>query len=250
MRLRHKVAIVTGGASGIGKAGCLTFAKEGAQVAVVDLRAEYGQETAEQIRQAGGEAIFLEADVSDEQAVRTVVERTLAAYGKIDILYNNATWYNVVPADRMDLADWQRTLDVTLTGPFLLSKHVIPAMIELGGGSIIHTSSVGGTVAFPEHPAYNAAKGGLNLLVKNLALDYGRYQIRVNAISPGIIETPLTQKAVNDPDQYRDYVENWCFTGRIGTPQDITNAALFLASDESAFITGSVMFVDNGWTAR
>lgn len=250
MRLQSKAAIVTGGASGIGRASCLTFAREGAKVAVVDLHAEHGRETVRLIRDSGGEAIFIEADVADENAVRSVVQRTEDAYGRIDILFNNATWYNVVPADRMELADWQRTLDVTLTGPFLLCKHVIPVMIRGGGGSIINTSSVGGTVAFPEHPAYNAAKGGLNMLMKNLALDYGRHQIRVNNISPGIIETPLTQKAVSDPAKYRNYIENWCFTGRIGTPQDIANAALFLASDESTFMTGSVMFVDNGWTAR
>lgn len=249
MRLQGKTAIVTGGASGIGKAGCLAFAREGAAVAVADIDREGGEAVAEQIRRDGGRAAFIAADVSDEDAVRNMVDAAVAHFGAVDVLFQNAAWYTVVPADRLDLADWRRTLDVTLTGPFLCCKHVIPAM-KGRGGSIILTSSVGGSVAFPAHPAYNAAKGGVNLLMKNLALDYGREQIRVNCVSPGIIETPLTEQAVRDPVKYDDYINRWCFTGRIGQPQDVAAAALFLASDESSFVTGSVLYVDNGWTAR
>jgi NAD(P)-dependent dehydrogenase (short-subunit alcohol dehydrogenase family) len=227
----------------------MTFAAEGAAVAVVDINREGGEAVAEQILRDGGDAIFIEADVSKEGDVREMVRTVVDHMGAIDVLFQNAAWYTVAPAERLSLADWQRTLDVTLTAPFLCSKYVIPVM-KGRGGSIILTSSVGGTVAFPAHPAYNAAKGGVNLLMKNLALDYGPDQIRVNCISPGIIETPLTEKAVRSPELYRDYMDNWCFTKRIGTPQDVASAALFLASDESSFVTGSVMFVDNGWTAK
>lgn len=249
MRLQGKKAIVTGGASGIGRAGSMRFAAEGAAVAVVDTNREGGEAVAEQIRRDGGDAIFIQADVSREEDVREMIRMAADHMGVIDVLFQNAAWYTVEPADRLSLADWQRTLEVTLTAPFLCSKHVIPFM-KGRGGSIILTSSVGGTVAFPAHPAYNAAKGGVNMLMKNLALDYGPDQIRVNCISPGIIETPLTEKAVRDPKLYNDYIDNWCFTKRIGTPEDVASAALFLASDDSSFVTGSVMFVDNGWTAR
>jgi dihydroanticapsin dehydrogenase len=122
-------------------------------------------------------------------------------------------------------------------------------MMQDGGGSIINTSSVGGTVAFVAHPAYNAAKGGLDMLTKNLALDYGKYQIRVNCISPGIIETPLSENSLRDPEKVEKLLSR-CFTGRIGKPEDVANAALFLASDQSSFITGTNLYVDNGWTAR
>jgi NAD(P)-dependent dehydrogenase (short-subunit alcohol dehydrogenase family) len=250
MRLQGKTAIVTGGASGIGKAGCLAFAAEGASVAVVDVNRDGGEQVAAQIRRDGGSAVFIAADISKEDDVRNMVRATVGHFGGVDVLFQNAAWYTVVPADRLELSDWQRTIDVTLTGPFLCCKHVIPAMQSRGGGSIILTSSVGGSVAFPAHPAYNAAKGGVNLLKKNLALDYGPDQIRVNCISPGIIETPLTERAVRDPVKYDDYINRWCFTRRIGTPQDVAAAALFLASDESSFVTGSVMYIDNGWTAR
>lgn len=178
-----------------------------------------------------------------------MVQETVSRYGQIDILFNNAFWYKVAPALELALEDWNKTIDVTLTGTFMCCKYVIPEMIRSGGGSIINNSSVGGTVAFAAHPAYNSAKGGINLLTKNLALDYGKHQIRVNAISPGIIETPVTEKDIHDPVTYQNLI-NKCFTGRIGKPEDIAFAALYLASDESTFVTGTNLMVDNGWTAE
>ncbi|MCQ6557442.1 SDR family NAD(P)-dependent oxidoreductase [Paenibacillus mendelii] len=248
MRLQSKVAIISGGASGIGRETCQLFAREGAKIAVIDINEQHGLQTVELIQQEGGEAIFIRTDVSKEDDVIRMVDQVIEHYQRIDVLFNNATWYTIAAATDMPLADWQKTLDINLTGPFLCCKYVLPEMMK-HGGSIINTSSVGGTSAFYKHPAYNAAKAGVNLLTKNLALDYGKHQVRVNCISPGIIETPLTQRDLQDPEKFNNLTER-CFTGRIGKPSDIAYAALYLASDESTFVTGSNMMVDNGWTAR
>ncbi|UVI32964.1 SDR family NAD(P)-dependent oxidoreductase [Paenibacillus spongiae] len=248
MRLQSKVAIITGGASGIGRETCRLFAREGAKVAVIDVNEQQGMQTVDLIKESGGEAFFVRCDVSKEDDVIRMAARVVERYRKIDVLFNNATWYTIAAATEMPLADWQKTLDINLTGPFLCCKYVLPEMMK-NGGSIINTSSVGGTSAFYKHPAYNAAKAGVNLLTKNLALDYGKHQVRVNCISPGIIETPLTQQDLQDPERAAKLMER-CFTGRIGQPADIAYAALYLASDESTFVTGSNMMVDNGWTAR
>jgi NAD(P)-dependent dehydrogenase (short-subunit alcohol dehydrogenase family) len=249
MRLKGKVAIITGGASGIGRESCMVFAREGAKVVIADISADKGNEVAAEIASQGGEAILVPTDVTKEDQVVRLINEAVRHFGKIDVLFNNTTWYTTVPAVEMPLEDWQRTIDTTLTGPFLCSKYAIAEMMKSGGGSIISTSSVGGTVAFEAHPAYNAAKGGLNLLMKNLALDYGKHQIRANCISPGIIETPLTANNLSQPEK-REQLLNRCFTRRIGRPDDIAYAAVFLASDEATFITGTNFHVDNGWTAR
>jgi NAD(P)-dependent dehydrogenase (short-subunit alcohol dehydrogenase family) len=247
VRLKGKVAIITGGASGIGRGSCCLFAEEGAKVVVADQNQEKAKQVVEEIRKEGGEALFIQTDVCQENEVQRMVQLTKAAYGKIDVLFNNASWYTVTPAAELALEIWQKTIDITLTATFLCCKHVIREMIP-NGGSIINNSSVGGSVAFHAHPAYNAAKGGVTMLTKNLALDYGKYHIRVNSISPGIIATPLSENDLADPEKHKKLLAK-CFTGTIGKPEDIAYAALYLASDEASFVTGTNMFVDNGWTA-
>ncbi|MBO9610756.1 MAG: glucose 1-dehydrogenase [Paenibacillaceae bacterium] len=248
MRLENKVAIITGGTSGIGRSSCIVFATEGAKVVVVGQNRERGAQVVKEIEEHGGESLFIPTNVCSEEAVIEMVRQTIDHFGKIDVLFNNATWYKVVPATELSLEDWQKTIDTTLTSTFLCCKHVIRHMMANGGGSIINNSSVGGSVAFVAHPAYNAAKGGVNMLTKNLALDYGKYQIRVNSISPGIIETPLTTADLQNPEKYQRLLGK-CFTNRIGTPEDIAYAAVYLASDEAGFVSGMDLLVDNGWTA-
>ncbi|WP_135556283.1 SDR family NAD(P)-dependent oxidoreductase [Paenibacillus cymbidii] len=248
MRLKGKVAVITGGASGIGRSGALVFAREGAKVVVADI-AESGREVAEAIVAQGGDAMFVPTDVSSAEQAERMAAAALERYGRIDVLFNNAMWYRVRPLLEVTLEEWRRTLDVTLTGTFLCCKAVLPAMIAGGGGSIINTSSTGGTVGFEAHSAYSAAKAGVNLLTRSIAIDYGKMNIRANTISPGIVATPNTQKDVDDPEIHPYYMFK-CLTGRVGRPEDIAYAAVYLASDEAAFVTGTNLFVDNGWTAR
>lgn len=248
MRLKDKVAIVTGGTSGIGKGSCLMFAQQGAKVVVVGQNEDRGLDVVKQIQAEGGEAIFCQVDVSKADQVQGMIKKTIERFGKIDILFNNAFWYKVAPALELTDEDWYRTLDVTLSGTYLCCKYAIKEMIHTGGGSIINNASVGAVVGFAAHPAYNASKGGIIALTKNLAIDYGAHQIRVNAISPGIIETENTEKDVHDPDKHR-YFMTKCLTQRIGTPEDVAYMAVYLASDESTFVTGANFMVDNGWTA-
>jgi len=185
MRLLGKTAIVTGGASGIGRESCLRFAGEGARVVIADIDDTRGESVAQEIMGSGGEALFVHTDVSQATDVSQMVDAAKSAYGRIDILFNNAFWYKVAPALELTEEEWNRTISVTLTGTFLCCKHVLPEMIAVQGGSIINTASVGSIVGFEAHPAYNAAKGGIVMLTKNLAIDYGRHGIRVNAISCG-----------------------------------------------------------------
>jgi NAD(P)-dependent dehydrogenase (short-subunit alcohol dehydrogenase family) len=247
MRLKDKVAIITGGTSGIGRGSSYVFAREGAKVVIVGINEAQGKQVQDDIVQQGGEAFFIQTDVSQVDQVESMVEQVKETYGRIDVLFNNAFWNKVAPALELTLEEWQKTIDVTLTGTFLCCKYVISKMIADGGGSIINTASVGSVVGFEEHPAYNAAKGGVVMLTKNLAIDYGKHQIRVNAISPGIIETPISEVGIKDPERYK-YFMSKCMSGRVGQPEDIAYMAVYLASDESTFVTGGNYMVDNGWT--
>ncbi|TAK20629.1 MAG: glucose 1-dehydrogenase [Chloroflexota bacterium] len=250
-RLDNKVAIVTGAASGIGKGIALRFGREGAHVVVVtDKRVELGEQTAAEIRAAGGTATFVQGDVASSADTVRFVAATVAAYGGVDILVQNATWSK--PGRAVDLAeeDWDRTIDVGLKSIYLGAKYAIPEMRKRGGGAIINISSVNGIAASPRLAAYNAVKGGINQLTRNLAIDYGRYNIRVNAIAPGHVVTESSGASIHqDPQQTWSFTDA-CPLGRVGKPDDIAGAALFLASDDASWLTGEVLVVDGGMSIQ
>ena len=245
-RVEGKVALVTGAASGIGEGTALLLAREGAAVAVVDVDVEGGKRTTATIVREGGRGIFIRADVGKTAQVKRMIERTASAFGRLDIIHNNAIWFRNGKATELDEKDWDRTLDVGLKTVFLSAKYGVPVMRETGGGSIVNTASVHSLVSFEEHTAYDAAKAGLLGLTRVLALDFGP-DIRVNSVLPGAVLTPLW-KGISKADRRRfaDMVP----AKRLGTPADIASAVLFLASEEASFITGTSLVVDGGLIAR
>ena len=248
-RLKDKVAIITGGGSGIGRATCLLFAREGAKVVVADYIAEGGNETVRQISAAGGQAVFVQADVSKLADVRNMIGAAVRNYGRVDILFNNAG----IEGPSTKLAnlkeeDWDRVIAIDLTSVYLGMKYVIPEMIKQGGGVIISTASVAGLVGFQGSGAYAAAKAGVINLTRLAALEYADKNIRVNCICPGVIETPMVERVMGG--RPRERIVRSEPIGRLGRPEDIANAALFLASDESSFATGAPFIIDGGYVAR
>ena len=248
MRLQDKRIIVTGAASGIGRAVAQRFADEGAIVALADLNREGAEQAAAQIVDGGGRARGFAVDVTDEVRVAEMVAAVEDAYGGIDVLVNNA---NNHPSDdliEMAIADWDRDVGVTLRGPYLCLRAVLPGMIARGSGTIVNIASVNG-LGFYGNEAYSAAKAGVISLTRSVAVRYGPSGVRANALAPGTVRTPAWQKRVEiDPDVF-DKAARWYPTGRVGEPEDIANAALFLASDEAAWISGAVLPVDGGLTA-
>ena len=245
-RLESKVCVITGAAGGIGAGVAKRFSYEGASVVILDLNEEGLKRVAEEIRAKGGTVDYLVTDVADEDQIIRAFRYVEQKYGKLHVLHTNAWWAAKKKVTDLTLEEWNRTMAVTLTSPFLCSKYAIPLMKKAGGGSIIHVSSVGGIVAFREYADYITAKAGVIHLCKSIAVDYGQDRIRCNAICPGIIETPATRRDLEDPE-YSKYLLSKCLTGRIGQPEDIASASVFLASDESEFVTGSVLMVDSGW---
>ena len=249
-RVAGKTALVTGAASGIGEGTALLLAREGAAVSVVDMDEVKGKKVVEKIKKEGGQAIFIKADVGKSAQVRRMIERTEKAFGRLDILHNNAIWYKNGKATDLDEKDWDRTLDVGLKTIYLSAKYGIPTMRKTGGGAIVNTASVHSLVGFAEHTAYDTAKAGILGLTRVLALDYGP-DIRVNAVLPGAIFTPLWMGI--PPKVRKQYVEEFSEmvpAKRLGTPEDIARAVLFLASEEASFITGTSLVVDGGLLAR
>ena len=252
MRLKDRVAIITGAGKGIGQGIAKVFVQEGAKVVIVDWDEEAGKRTAEELCQAGGDAFFVKCDVSKEDQVKAMVQAALEKYGRIDILVNNAgvgVYKSVLEATS---EDWDLCLGVNLKGVFLCSKYVIPHMQAIGKGVIINISSVHSAATVAGVAPYAASKGGGTALTRNMAIDYGP-TIRVVAISPGWVLTPLIQSIFNsypDPAEQQRIVEQRQVMKRIGRPEDIGYAAAFLASDEASFITGTEIFVDGGLTAQ
>jgi meso-butanediol dehydrogenase/(S,S)-butanediol dehydrogenase/diacetyl reductase len=248
MRLRDKRAVVTGSASGIGRAIAMRFASEGAAVAVADLDEPGAARVAEEITAGGGRACAVDVDVTDEQRVARMYARVDEELGGLDILVNNA---NNKPSDDlmvMTSEDWDRDVRVTLRGPYLCTRAALPAMLERGSGTIVNIASVNG-LGFYGNEAYSAAKAGLISLTRSVAVRYGNRGVRANAIAPGTVRTPNWSARVEVDPEVFEKVSAWYPLGRVGEPEDVANAALFLASDETAWVTGAVLPVDGGLTA-
>jgi len=252
MRLKNKVALITGGTSGIGAATAILFAKEGAKVAITGRHEKRGHAVTEEILKTGNEAIFLPTDVRKADECRRAVDETVRAFGQLDVLFNNAGIF--YPHSTLDCSEeeWDLQIDINLKGAFLMSKMALPGMIERHSGVIINNSSGWGIVGGDAAVAYCASKGGVVLLTKAMAIDHGRQGIRVNCICPGDVDTPmLPEDARMRGQKWEDYLAG-CGNrplGRIGTADEIAKAALFLASDDSSFMTGAALVVDGGGTA-
>jgi len=252
MRLAERVALITGATSGIGRATALLFARQGALVSLTGRNEERGREVMAEIHTAGGQAMFTRSDVCSEADCRRAVEETIAAYGRLDVLFNNAGVFLPNTAAECTEAEWDAQVDTSLKGAFLMSKHALPHMIRRGRGSIIHNSSGWGIVGGDRAVAYCAAKGGLILLAKAMAVDHGRQGIRVNCVCPGDVDTPmLPEDARMRGMDWQKYLEGCANRpmGRIGTADEIAAAVLFLASDDSSFMTGAALVVDGGGVA-
>jgi len=250
-RLDRKVALVTGAASGIGAACAARFAAEGATIAGLDLQKPVGGSWDEVLRLAPRSLFRDGIDVRSDAAVKQAVDGVLRALGHIDVLVNAAgVGSGGSRAHELPEAEWDRVLDINLKGSFLVSKHVLPAMLAQRAGSVIHLASVEGLEGLSRSLAYNASKGGVVLLTKNMALDYAKDGIRVNCLCPGMIDTALTAP-VQTPAAVHifDQMRSWHAMGRIGRPEEVAAAALFLASDDASFVTGHSLVVDGGWTA-
>jgi NAD(P)-dependent dehydrogenase (short-subunit alcohol dehydrogenase family) len=248
MRLADKVAIVTGGGSGIGAAIAETFAREGARVTITGRRTETLAGIVEQIEAAGGRALAAPGSVTDESDVQHAVEATVAAFGRVDVLVNNAgSLLHAGPLHEMTDETWDAMMDVFLKGVFRFSRAVIPHMLRGGGGSIVNIGSVLGLKASPAFPvhAYAAAKAAVTMLTRTMAAHYARDGIRCNCIAPAVTETPLTAPRLKDAAA-RTAMETGYPLGRLGRPEDVARAALYFASDESAWTTGTILPVDGG----
>ncbi|MCE2458111.1 MAG: glucose 1-dehydrogenase [Dehalococcoidia bacterium] len=254
MRLEGKAAIVTGGAAGIGRAICELFASEGARVVVADIDRDGGQQTVDLISDAGGTATFVATDVSNEPEVERLVEAAVDAYGEVNVLVNDAAAFVFGTVEQASDADWQRVLGVNVLGPTYTVKHVLPHMRNVGGGSIVNIASVSSFIAQPAFVPYNTSKGALLQLTRCLALDLAPDNIRVNCVCPGAILTQATEQhrqfTGEEREQFLADAANSNFMKRFGQPSEIAYGALFLASDESSFMTGQPLVIDGGATAQ
>ena len=250
-RLQGKVAIVSGSERGIGKGIAIAFAKEGCDVVINNYEdTKNGHDAVSEIRKLGSDAVFIVADVSKEKDVKSLIEKSIKKFGKIDIFVNNAGILVPGTVNTLSEKDWSRQIDVNLKSVFLCIKYSVEQMLKQGkGGRIINISSIAGLVGFQGSAAYCASKGAVTQLTREAALDYAKYGITVNAICPGIIITDMTKPMLKDKEKKKFWIENTP-VGKFGNPEDIGNAAVFLALDESWFITGHNLVVDGGWTAK
>ena len=254
MRLEGKNAIVTGGASGIGRAICEVFAEEGARLTIADIDVEGGERTLSNVRAAGGTAQFVETDVSKEADVAAMVQAAVDAYGVVNILVNDAAAFVFGEVQDVSDADWARVFGVNVIGQAYCVKHVVPHMKEAGGGAIVNLASVSGFIAQPAFIPYNASKGAVMQLTRCLALDLAPHNIRVNCVCPGSVLTPATERHRRfmgaDREEFLAEAGAGNFMKRVADPREIAYGALFLASDEASFVTGTPLVMDGGLTAQ
>lgn len=252
-RLAGKVVIITGAGRGIGRAAALLFASEGARLALVDINEESGEAAAEEVRLQGGEAIYVKTDLTHSAQVKMMADTVVEKYGRIDVLYNNAGINHFGKVTDADEAAWDRVMAVNAKSVFLTCKFVIPVMAKQKKGVIINTGSAASLVGLANLSAYTASKGAVLQLTRNMALDYAKDGIRVNAICPGVTATEMTEQVIYDdpdPKAARERFDRVIPRGSMAAPIEIANAALFLASDESSYITGAAIPVDGGYTAE
>jgi NAD(P)-dependent dehydrogenase (short-subunit alcohol dehydrogenase family) len=254
-RVEGKVALVTGGASGIGRATALTFAREGAKLVIADMNEEGGQQTVHMITEKGGEAIFVKTDVSQAVEVQALISKAVGTYGRLDCAHNNAgisgfgiagdpyTLTAEYPEER-----WHQVIAVNLTGVWLCMKYEIPQMLSQGSGAIVNTASVAGLIGSRGLAAYVASKHGVVGLTKTAALEYAQQGMRVNCVCPGVIQTPMTERALRDPARQAQITARPM--GRVGTPEEVAETVVWLCSDAASFVTGHAMTVDGGYVAQ
>ena len=249
MRLQGKVAIITGGARGQGAAEARMFAREGAKVVFGDVLDDEGRQVEAEIGAAGGEAVYVRLDVTDEDSWREAVGTAVSRFGKVDILVNNAGIASWNAGDDASVEEWDRIMEINAKGVFLGTRAVVPAMRDAGGGSIVNISSISGMVGQTNiHPGYNASKGAVRILTKSTAVQHAAEGIRCNSIHPGPVKTPMTERSWSNPE-WLQATERRTPLGRYAEPDEIAYGVLFLASDESSFMTGSEMVIDGGVTA-